>query len=174
MRTIIEHMSETEIRIEPMTWRDVGRFAQMRNHMDGESRNLAAQPNERKEKGFKVLARMIANRRLKTLIARDGRHIVGYVSLIFAKFQKFKGNAYLTIAVRGSHRGKGLGTKLMKAAEGFAKERGIRRIELEVFAKNPAVRLYQRLGYEEEGRRRKAVEYRGEFDDVVLMAKFIR
>src|SRR5690606_7653725 len=149
-------------RIVPMTWRDVGRFAQMRNHMDVESRNLAAQPNERKEKGVKVLARMIINRRLKTLVAKDEKRIVGYVSLIFAKFQKFKGNAYLTIAVRASHRGKGLGTKLMKAAEDFARERGIRRIELEVFSKNPALHLYKRLGYEEEGRRRKAVEYNRE------------
>ena len=167
-------MTENDIRIVPMTWRDVGRFAQMRNFMDGESRNLAAQPNERKEKGFKVLARMIANRRLKTLVAKEDNQIIGYVSLIFAKFQKFKGNAYLTIAVRKSHRGKGLGTKLMDAAEDFARERGVRRIELEVFAKNPAVNLYKRLGYEEEGRRRKAVEYNGEFDDVVLMAKFLK
>jgi RimJ/RimL family protein N-acetyltransferase len=156
-----------------MTWKDVVRFADMRNHMDEETDNLVAKPKERKDTGLRMLARMVVNRRLKTLVAKEGPHIVGYVSLIFAKFAKMKGNAYLTISVRASHRGKGLGTTLMKEAEAFAKSHKVRRIELEVFGQNPSIKLYERLGYQVEGRRKDAVEDDGKFDDVIFMAKFI-
>lgn len=165
--------SKAAIRIVPLTWRDVAGFAQMRNHVDEETDNLVAKPKERKDTGLRMLARMAVNRRLKTLVAKEGSHIVGYVSLIFAKFAKMKGNAYLTISVRASHRGKGLGTRLMKEAEELAKRHKARRIELEVFGQNPSIRLYQRLGYQVEGRRKDAVEDAGRFDDVVFMAKFI-
>lgn len=114
-----------------MSWRDVIRFADMRNRLDEEIYNLVAKPKERKDTGLCVLARMFVNRRL-------------------------------TIAVRKSHRGKAL-----------AKKYKVLRIELEVFGKNPAIRLYERLGYEIEGRRKDAVEDEGTFDDVIFMAKFI-
>jgi len=107
------------------------------------------------------------------LVARRGAKHLGYVSLVFARFKKLRGNAYLTISVIGDYRGQGLGTKLMTAAENLARARGLRRIELEVFSQNPAVNLYRRLGYEEEGSKRRAVENGDGFDDIILIAKFL-
>ncbi|MDZ4064392.1 MAG: GNAT family N-acetyltransferase, partial [Coriobacteriia bacterium] len=49
---------------------------------------------------------------------------------------------------------------------------GVHRIEIEAFANNPdVVRLYERLGFEHEGRREGAVVVDGKYVDVVLLAK---
>ncbi|HEY9619009.1 MAG TPA: GNAT family N-acetyltransferase [Crinalium sp.] len=51
--------------------------------------------------------------------------------------------------VESDHRRQGLGTALMNHAEAWAKERGDRRIGLQVFQANqPALNLYEKLGYE--------------------------
>lgn len=161
------------MKIAPLRWHETKHFARLRNQIDTETKHLVARGGERKDDGLRVLARILMNRRLITLVARDNNEMIGYVSVVFAKFKKLRGNSYLTISVRASHRGQGVGSKLMEAAEQLARERGARRMELEVFSQNPAVNLYKRLGYEEEGRKRKAVEDNGEFDDIIFMAKFL-
>ncbi len=53
--------------------------------------------------------------------------------------------------VRSAHRRRGIATALVQIAETWAKQRGDRQISLQVFAHNqPAVGLYQSLGYEVE------------------------
>ncbi|HXW96555.1 MAG TPA: GNAT family N-acetyltransferase [Gemmatimonadales bacterium] len=55
------------------------------------------------------------------------------------------------LAVEPGAQGKGIGRALVDAAERWAKERGYRRITLNVFAQNSRAReVYQRLGYEPE------------------------
>ncbi len=72
-------------------------------------------------------------------------------------------------------RGKGIGPELMKRGIDWAKQTGIiRRIELEVFVYNEkAIRIYERLGFEHEGRRRKAYFRAGEYLDTLRMALWI-
>lgn len=170
-------LSEVEavapIEIKPLRKWEAWRFAKLRNQIDGETRYLVASGTERREKGHRVLLRMFLTGNVTTLVARSGNEHLGYVSLVFARFKKLRGNAYLTISVKGGYRGQGLGTRLMQAAEELAREKGIRRIELEVFSQNPAVELYKRLGYEVEGRKREAVRLNDGYDDIIFMAKFI-
>jgi ribosomal protein S18 acetylase RimI-like enzyme len=53
--------------------------------------------------------------------------------------------------VRSAHRRQGIAKALVQMAETWAKERGDRQIGLQVFANNqPAVSLYQALGYQVE------------------------
>ena len=83
--------------------------------------------------------------------------------------------ADLGLMVAASHRRLGIGTALMAAAEDWAGRAGIRKLELHVFPHNaPALAMYEKLGYEREGFRRR--QYRragGRFEDVVLMAKHL-
>ncbi len=44
-------------------------------------------------------------------------------------------------------------------------------MELEVFSKNPALKLYTRKKYEVEGVKKDAVKYNGSYDDIIIMAK---
>ena len=63
------------------------------------------------------------------------------------------------MSVLKDHRGRGIGTQLLKALESWARRKGLRRIECAAFSNNTTgIRLYRRLGYRIEGRRRQAVE----------------
>lgn len=53
----------------------------------------------------------------------------------------------LSISVKPELRGKGLGTKLMRASFKQARKRGYKSLSLSVDKRNPAVRLYQRMGF---------------------------
>lgn len=56
----------------------------------------------------------------------------------------------LSMAVRPERRGLGIGTTLLERLCGEARERGFDRVSLSVDVRNPAVRLYRRLGFEVE------------------------
>jgi ribosomal protein S18 acetylase RimI-like enzyme len=65
----------------------------------------------------------------------------------------------------------GLGRQLAVHAIRAARQKGIERIELEVFASNTAaIALYRALGFVTEGTKRRARKLDGEYDDNVVMA----
>ncbi len=163
------------ISFHPLSIFAVGSFVRLKKTIEQEASHLALGKGERRETVAHALARMFITRgRAHTFVACDHTALVGYVTIILAKFRKLRGNAYLTVGVKKSHQNKGLGTHLITIAEHHAKKRGARRMELEVFAKNTsAIALYKRLGYEQEGVKKKAVQDHDEFDDIVFMAKFI-
>jgi RimJ/RimL family protein N-acetyltransferase len=77
----------------------------------------------------------------------------------------------LGVSVRRDRRGRGVGTALVQRVIDWARAGGVvKRIELQVYARNPAVRLYERLGFVVEGRHARAVFQRGEYEDNLSMA----
>lgn len=87
------------------------------------------------------------------------------------------GSLYVSgLAVLPEHRGRGLGTQLMAAAEARAVAEGLPRVSLICFERNEgAMRLYQRLGYRELDRRpivpHPSLHYAD--SDAVLLAKTV-
>lgn len=79
--------------------------------------------------------------------------VVGYIHLVLegmpCEFHKAKpGEVYVAIlAVAEGHRGLGVGSALLRWADGIAKERGCTYLTLDVLSGNPAIELYQRKGY---------------------------
>ena len=59
----------------------------------------------------------------------------------------------LAISVLPNFRGKGVGSKIMKSLFDLLRERGYKQTSLSVQKDNPAVRFYERLGYEITGER---------------------
>ncbi len=159
--------------IIPFSYRQAHLFSQLRKDIDNESEHVLAKKGERKENFIHIIVKLlISQRRTVTFLAYDGAKGIGYVNLIFPKFTKLRGNVYFTIAVREAYRGKGIGTALMEKAENYAKSKGIRRVELEVFGKNiKAITLYKARGYEIEGVKKEAVTTRDGFDDIIIMTK---
>jgi RimJ/RimL family protein N-acetyltransferase len=83
----------------------------------------------------------------------------------------FKHVGALGMGVAATHRRRGVGERLVKAALDRSRAAGLTRVELEVFASNrAAIALYEKLGFEHEGVRRFARNIDGAYDDVVLMA----
>jgi RimJ/RimL family protein N-acetyltransferase len=68
-------------------------------------------------------------------------------------------------------RRQGVGTALLQAAVDWAREAGVRKLELHVFPWNEAaIALYDRFGFEREGLRREHYRRGGEYVDAILMA----
>ena len=71
-------------------------------------------------------------------------------------------------------RRQGVGTALLRAAVDWAREAGIRKLELHVFPWNDAaIALYEAFGFEREGFRKGHYRRGGEFVDAILMAYVI-
>lgn len=83
--------------------------------------------------------------------------LLGYVLITTKAKDDLTGErqAYiLDIAVKPGHRARGIATRLLERAEEYAKDRGLRYIGLTVAPGNePALKLYQKLGYIEEWKR---------------------
>ena len=80
----------------------------------------------------------------------DGK-IVGYVCVRIM----YEEAQICNLAVLPEHRRKGIATELLGEVATFSKEKGCERAELEVNVENlPAVELYRKCGYKEEGIRK--------------------
>ena len=143
--------------IEPATLRDAARLAQLhgasfhRGWGEGEFETMLTERN--------------------TLVhrLRLGRRIVGFaVSRMAADEAEI-----LSIAVAGSHRGRGLSRNLLLTHLGHLAGRGVRTVFLEVEENNqPARRLYQRTGFAVAGRRERYYrEARGEQLNALVMRR---
>ncbi len=107
-------------------------------------------------------------------VAVDGTRVVGWCDITRNERRCFDHCGRLGMGVHGSYRRKGIGEALLRAAVGRAREIGLERIELEVFADNaPAIRLYEKMGFEREGINRK-VRKRGDvYTDSIRMSLFL-
>ncbi len=98
------------------------------------------------------------------LVAEGGGRVVGYGGVM-----RIGRDAHITtIAVEQSHRGAGLGTRLMAALIEGALRQGAEHLTLEVRVSNDAaLALYQKFGFSAVGRRRG---YYGGEDAIVMWA----
>jgi RimJ/RimL family protein N-acetyltransferase len=108
-------------------------------------------------------------------VAESNGGIVGRLSISRDAHPASEHVADLGLMVSREHRRQGIGLALMEAAEQWAREAGIRKLELHVFPHNlPAIRLYEKLGYEREGFRRGHYRRGNVLIDAILMAKAVR
>jgi RimJ/RimL family protein N-acetyltransferase len=106
------------------------------------------------------------------LVAETNGTVIGRLSIARDSHPASEHVADLGVMVDREHRRRGVGTALMAAAEEWARGAGIRKIELHVFPHNePALALYERLGYAREGLRRNHYRRPDGFVDAILMAK---
>ena len=79
------------------------------------------------------------------------------------------------LSVAKPYRGQGVGLDLLTHAIAWAKSTGIiTRIELHVYAENePAIRLYERCRFVQEGRRHNAIFQDGRYYDGLVMARLL-
>jgi L-phenylalanine/L-methionine N-acetyltransferase len=107
-----------------------------------------------------------------TLVAVVDGQVVGMAGMHVGR-GKLRHTADLGMMVHDQFQGRGIGRKLLEALLDIADNYlGLVRVELEVYADNArAIRLYEHLGFEHEGRKRKGVWRHGEYQDVLVMGR---
>ena len=109
-----------------------------------------------------------------TLVACVDGEVVGHLKLwTFPDSPRRKHVGSIGMSVHDEWQGKGVGTALMKAAVDFADRwLNLSRLALSVFVDNEAgIRLYQKFGFEIEGRMRRDVYRDGRYVDIYLMGR---
>ncbi|MGA8475236.1 MAG: arsinothricin resistance N-acetyltransferase ArsN1 family A [Candidatus Cybelea sp.] len=109
------------------------------------------------------------------LVATDGAAIIGWASLNrYSQRCAHAAIADLSVYVSRSHRGRGVGSALLRALESHAIAAGFHKIVLHALNDNEhGKRLYRRSGFREVGVFREHGIVDGRHVDVVLMEKLL-
>ena len=111
------------------------------------------------------------------LVAKYMDRIVGFGDILGClNRSKMKHKCDLNVFVLKEFWGLGIGSTLMKALIDFAYDAGYEKIDLSVADDNErAVKLYERMGFEETGREVHALKHAdGDYSDWVMMVKFLK
>ena len=107
-------------------------------------------------------------------VAEDQGRVVARLSLSRDPHPSSRHVADLGLMVAAGRRRRGIGRVLLEEAVSWARASGIEKLELHVFPWNePALRLYESFGFEQEGYRRKHYRRDGEYVDAILMAYYV-
>lgn len=100
-----------------------------------------------------------------TFLVEEGGQVCGYGCIILL----FEDAELANIAVAPTHRGQGIGKRILEEMHAYARARGAERMLLEVRVSNRnAIGLYEKYGYERYGLRE---HYYADGEDAYLMQK---
>jgi putative acetyltransferase len=109
---------------------------------------------------------------LRLMAEEEGKMIAYFACTSDPYYSITRHMAVLGMSVDRGHRNMGVGSALMARGIQWAQEKGIVRLELNVYADNaPAIHLYQKYGFEIEGRRRMYAYQRGRYYDMLIMSR---
>lgn len=140
--------------------------------MPGVFEQAASLPSDRSRRMEELLRQPGQNRHFLVAVSPDNT-VLGLVMLTVESNPRRRHSGGLGIRVRTDCQGQGIGTALLEAVLDLADNwLMLRRVELEVYADNQrAVRLYEKFGFEAEGRKREAAVKNGAYVDLLVMAR---
>ncbi len=108
------------------------------------------------------------------IVAAEGRRVVGHLFIQRDDHPVTRHVATLGIAVAAGHRGRGIGNALMSEALRWARTSGVEKIVLSVYPHNrPAIALYRKFGFVEEGRLARHSRKSYGYEDEILMGAWL-
>jgi RimJ/RimL family protein N-acetyltransferase len=156
---------------------DAPALLELKGQLDKETQFMLLEPDERDRSPQAQaghLAEVGRSANSVVIVAAADGELVGYVELVGGQFRRNQATSHLIIGILARASGQGLGTRLMQAAERWAAEHGVHRLELNVMAHNSrAFALYERMGFVTEGRRLECLWLDGRFRDELYMSKLL-
>lgn len=135
------------------------------------SGNMLFEPGERTlsiESANQLISKLIV------LVAVEDQRLIGYMMVKKDKLKRIAHKAYIAIGIHSEARGRGIGSALFYALFELAKQQQIHRLELTVLTTNEAaLNLYQKMGFEIEGRKKDSLFINGEYKDELCLSKLI-
>jgi ribosomal protein S18 acetylase RimI-like enzyme len=145
--------------------------------LDEQTRFMMYEPGERSTsvgRQAETLRALLASGNSTLLLAEEDGRPVGFLEATGGAFRRSRHVVHLVIGVLKEHAGRGIGSALMAETERWARERGIRRLELTVQTHNRTARaLYEKMGFAVEGTRKDAMRIEGSYVDEYYMAKLL-
>ena len=133
-----------EIQIE-----DAASFLQLSKQLDEETKFMLYEPGERKftaEQQEQMIHRFIENKYTTIFVAVEEERIVGFILVSGNNIQRKRHVASIVIGILQEYSGRGIGTRLFKEVEKWARLQDVWRLELTVMAHNTrAQALYKKL-----------------------------
>jgi RimJ/RimL family protein N-acetyltransferase len=148
----------------------------LKKDLDHQTSFMLLEPGERSERHEDIAADLdsIAGTNCVVIVAETGRQLVGYVEARGGRFRRNQITAHVVIGVHAAASRRGIGTGLLKELEFWAAAHAVHRLELTVMAHNQRARkLYERMGFAVEGRRRECLLIDGHLIDELYMAKLL-
>ena len=155
---------------------DAARLAAAERQIARVPGRLASLPTEIGEASFRAKIEELATLQRGTFaVVEVGGVVVGHGSLDPLRLATTAHVVMLSMAIHEGFQGRGLGRMLLDhLCEWATAHRAVEKIELHVRSSNPiAIALYQRCGFQEEGRKRRRVKYREGYVDDVMMGKWV-
>lgn len=119
------------------------------------------------------IADVLSNESSQILLAFNGEKLIGSLTFIANDLERIAHTGELSMAIDQAHKNQGIGNGLL---DNFFEELDpqIKRVELSVIDRNtPAIHLYKKFEFIEEGRQKNKVNIYGEYFDLILMGKLI-
>jgi ribosomal protein S18 acetylase RimI-like enzyme len=100
--------------------------------------------------------------------------VVGWADISSTENPRLSHRGFLGMGLLPKFRGQGIGSELLNAVIEHARKVPFEKIELSVYTSNlPAIKLYQKYGFETEGTIKHYRKLDGKYFDCLSMAKFL-
>jgi RimJ/RimL family protein N-acetyltransferase len=162
------------VRVRPAEPGDAARLVELARDVGGEEEGWLITGGEWRTPGEerRYLRSLRRHPDAAVFVAETDGTIIGRLSIARDPHPASEHVADVGLMVDRDHRRLGAGTALMVEAERWARQVGVHKLELHVFPYNEAaIALYEGLGYEREGFRRRHYRRGAELVDAILMAK---
>ena len=124
----------------------------------------------------KYICSMDFDRNLLLVAVTDGK-VIGALSGIQTGGGKRPETAHILnigLHISPAYRGLGIGSQMLNYATGWARERGFKKLEADIFTTNKrSLHLFTRAGFVEEGTRQKRIRIGKQYIDEVLVGKIL-
>ena len=162
--------------IRPLVPADAAAFLELLHVLDAETKFLLFEPGERQTtvaEQRKIIEDINAGGGL-IWAAEDSGHLVGFLSARRGGAKRMRHSVYIVVAILQAYTHQGIGTRLFTGLEQWARTNGLRRLELTTMAHNVnAIALYQKMGFEIEGTKRRSMCIDGNDIDEYYMGKLL-